>query len=433
MSKFGGRGGKTSFPVSDAPNTPAEVFEDWSDQQVAYQQVSAWFFDGTTGSDTNTGTSSGSPLATWREWYRRTAGKFRQSTTLTIVANAPTDFFSYGVEPISGNFVMTVVGVRTVQRTGTASAYAAHNPAAGTNEPCRVTDGGVTDWTSDVGRLLVDTASQKYCWVLLNQGAGVARTSRWCTTAPAVTTPPSPGGYSICTLSVVNGRPSLLGENGFLIFRDIESATPQVARTWRQVFFSCRFTGGVFQLLGGQYVGCCHANAANRWIIFGYANVLISGGACFTRMGPHSGARVQFDACTFQGEAIGLGFTDAGNTAGFASITSDTGIFDASAVGGFAMSKGSYATISGVMYGKGNLYGALLEEGSKLIVGASDPTITGTTEILLNGTPNQVPDLVAGAAVPAAAAMTTWAQWAAAPFGGRVITKTTDFSSILRD
>ena len=81
-------------------------------------------------------------------------------------------------------------------------------------------------------------------------------------------------------------------------------------------------------------------------------------------------------------------------------------------------------TLLGPLYGQGNtLRGVSVNEGSKMFIlstlapGATGLNITGLTgDIQLDAADTAIPELVAGAAVPATSALTTWAHWVAAPF-----------------
>ena len=79
---------------------------------------------------------------------------------------------------------------------------------------------------------------------------------------------------------------------------------------------------------------------------------------------------------------------------------------------------------TGGLYGSGNAGRGLSIQGARsgAIIGAAyTPTITGGAgDIRWQAAGTAIPPLVGGAGVPAAAALTTWAQWAAAPFNRQV-------------
>lgn len=84
---------------------------------------------------------------------------------------------------------------------------------------------------------------------------------------------------------------------------------------------------------------------------------------------------------------------------------------------------GAGAIITGAnLYGASNGgYGITVNYGGKVQVTAA-PTITGTSgDLQFCGAATAIPPLTGGAAVPAASALATWAQWAAAPFNSKVV------------
>lgn len=407
---------------------------------LKWQAQATFYFDATLGSDLNDGSTTGTPLKTWAEWYRRTGGIFRQVTSLRVVSAPPTDSFAFGVESIGGNYQLFLYGVRTVVRSGTASSYVAADSSAGVNEAPTVTDVSVTDWTPDVGRMLLDTTSGKWCIIMKDLGGGKARVSYWNVGYPATaTSTPAAGDYSVVSLSPLSARATLKSLAGFLVFYDFEVSTPCLGTSWRYIYSSCRFTGGVSQMAGAQVLGCSITGSGSS----SYFNVngaglplLFNGCGIMVRCGSIQGGTTTFYWCVIQGDGtsakyISAGFPDVGGVPSSILMTGDVGIFD---TGGLFAEKGSTISVGGNLYGKGNIVGLSVRERANVLVRSSvTPTLTGTTEIDLPGGGTEVPALVAGGAVPAASPLTTWSEWAAAPFNRRVVCMTTDYSAILNE
>jgi len=104
------------------------------------------------------------------------------------------------------------------------------------------------------------------------------------------------------------------------------------------------------------------------------------------------------------------------------------GCFDAPA--GFSavqIRRGNTLMLDGPLFGSGavggSLFGVTVDEGAQFfITTAVTPTLTNTAgELQMDGSATAIPPLVAGAAVPAASALATWADWAAAPFSRNVV------------
>jgi hypothetical protein len=128
------------------------------------------------------------------------------------------------------------------------------------------------------------------------------------------------------------------------------------------------------------------------------------------------GVRVGHTATGFGGDTAPTG-GQFGNFNGVFGL----GVFDATSAG-FLNSRGGMLSSDAPLYGSGNLVGFDALEGSKSFMRTGiTRNLTGTTELRVEGAATAIPALVAGAGVPAASALATWADLAAAPFLGNVM------------
>lgn len=405
---------------------------EWRDQ-------ANWFVDSAAGDDENAGTAL-APIKTIREWYRRTSGRARQATTTLQLVGAAwpsTDPFKYGVAPddstAGGGALFLVKGTYTASRSSAFTA-AATNENAATNTAPQVTDGGVVSWAAEVGLFLKATSgasSGAVASILKNVGAGVARTSRWVDpTTGAIVSPP----LINVTYDVV--RATTLAMSGYAVgsislrFSACETAATlrENAPAARVSYYGCSIKNISNDVtIGGLFNGCVFASS---YVLTNQGFWVLTGCGGLIDLFASEGAHIQCINCVWQGASMNSGSHGTVLPGGFL-LLQDCGVFDAPAVGAVNdLGAGVQAQFGGTLwlhqtaYGSGNVRGCQVYFGGLCIVnmtGGIVPTITGTTaEISVDNTANQIPTLVAGAAVPAAAPCTTWAQWAAAPFSKAV-------------
>lgn len=162
-----------------------------------------------------------------------------------------------------------------------------------------------------------------------------------------------------------------------------------------------------------------------------------------TLVGQNTG-RVEIFNAVIQGGANGGGIHAGRGYVGFGGDTSQNGgqvaifastyglgVFDTPAPGAGITSDGNAlgsfrngtVSVDAPLYGSGNNVGTNCDEGGTIVIRSTvTPTLTGTTELEQAGDGGtSIPALTAGAAVPAASALATWANWAAAPFSRNVL------------
>ena len=193
------------------------------------------------------------------------------------------------------------------------------------------------------------------------------------------------------------------------------------------VFFACDF-GGYVSNSSYSYYSACQLSGTGAFWTFVLA-AFIGGGSRRTIF-VSGGGGMQFQGFIIQGGAglvVGNGQNSGPNcSVGLSGAAQGLGVFGSSGVG---VTLGSGALLNGTaLYGASNAtYGLTANYGARMQVSV-EPTITGATaDLQFCGAATATPSLVAGAAVPAAQALTTWANWANA---GTFNKKVVDYSNL---
>lgn len=178
-------------------------------QHPSWSVQTAWFIDPTSGSDENTGLTSGVPIKTNAELQRRWGSKviFDVIPTITYMGAAPiTDEMNFNIMVRDGGLIFK--STPTVTRSGTFSAITALN--RGTQTPWAITD-GTFDFTGSVNSQIWIPSGARAgarAWVAKAVSAGVARTSQFFIqpTTDGTTVPVTPqigDAYEVRTLPQV--------------------------------------------------------------------------------------------------------------------------------------------------------------------------------------------------------------------------------------
>lgn len=408
-----------------------------------------WDVNFVTGNDENSGLAgSGFPLKNIGEFVRRV----RIATSgATYTVNVPTTGVPAGdvirwspqfnANVTSGDCTLLIKGTTTV---AVASAFTATvATVAATNTQATVTD-VTTVWAAQIGQIITMTSGPALgatAVVLKDLGAGVARVSNWVFPATGVfsANPAAGNTYEIRTLPTVA---TSSGSQGLSVrqrinFQDVTLTAPNsIARTSQ--FFGCRitFAGALNDADGVVHVnslfGCsCHlavlgiiASSNSPLLIQSFGGAFIN---CIVQVGALGGFSIR---SVLQGCRVRTTSLSQGLQGGRIVISAQSGFFDSPA--GFPAIEVrnsltftilSTAGATGV-YGSGNgTYGASFYEGSVTsIPTTTTPTLTGAAgDIDFEGSATAIPELIAGAIVPAASALTTWANLIAAPFSRNVI------------
>lgn len=412
----------------------------------AAEMQPAWYIDPVGGHDGADGATATSALKTWAEFVRRVR-TVSVAMTVTILGSLS--------EPLRGTFqasrpgaALTIAGAPTVLASGSTSTFVDPVPATNTRGTVTVTDltnsGGPTNFTGYVGKMLRATVAGSYKHLpVLRAAAGVAQGGYWCqdlsNALPA-------NGSLVEVLDLVTTPTAQIYAFGlpvrveYLKFTSVSTGDVPFVATFlplvglsgtvlQGAFSACEFAQSIGANPGGVtwVLGCLFgAGGASSIIAMGGSMSFIGGGSLRSLFTNVPG-KVRFQGFTFQGGGLVVGGTSAGTSSSAGpvcvealSATTGLGIFDAPGDAITVMNDSSLSVAS--PYGSGSAGRGLVTMLGGFTRVTGNPTITGATgDLLFDGDPNAIPPLVAGAVVPAAAPLTTWAQWAAAPFSRNVV------------
>ena len=439
-----------------------------------------WYVDPAAGNDENTGATNVTALRTVAELSRRLQLLIQGTAyTIDLLGNIPsTDRMNWtptfvgpapAVTVFSQRGTITFRGVQTVSRAGTLTAATQTTTSA----QASATD-GATVWTADIGKLLVMTGGAQAgetCWIAADLGAGTARVSSWVTSAgTAVGVVPALSTYNIVNLTTWACEMTFLAPNdGCLVtFQDIEVVPPANAA------FYLIFGGASFRPIRSKF-----NPSANISGPFGSTSSYVIRSSCFTSSNgtaasPRSmqlsgttnpafiisagclvlnyeievltGAQYRPADTLHQGTRVQLANSGSGAViAGYASFSGNCGFFDwdrnAAALGrdaAISVEGNGFVGISGFVFGTtaaASTYGVRVEAGGQMLVASQTSTgplaaitVAGSAAAIRFDDPGigaavgtAIPPLTGGAVTPAASALTSWANWAAAPFNSYVM------------
>lgn len=394
---------------------------DVSYQDLMWRSQSTWFISPATGDDENVGDTALVPLASWAEFTRRVS-KLAASMTVTILDNI-TESLVGDFEALSAGLTLEVIGSPTVLASGTIVGVAAPNPAGNAEGTLTASFGAFAAY---VGRIVENTsgAASPCQTVVLADVAGTAQTPFWAQLSTYSCPTPAPGD-NIRVLQMIEApscriscSPGLDVKVKYLDFVGAESSFLD-ADTGQ--YEACEINNIDTSPRGTEF-GACAFKATGG--VAPRGDSLFVGGASFVTFFPQAfQSTFGFDGFVF----FGAGFSLLAYSTGVVIVfTNGLGIFNRASSG---LSIGaSQVTLLGPLYGDGNgAYGAVVNDGGVLQIAVGlTPTITGASgNLQMDGAANQIPPLVAGAVVPAVSPLTTWAQWAAAPFSRSVLNYTT--------
>lgn len=417
------------------PNHP-----EWSGygsaQQTAWRQQAAWYVDPTNGDDGADG-SQATPIKTIRELANRLGGVLAASTTVNLVGTNTESLAQLALRieadtTVGSNPVLTVQGSRTTTRTGTIASAAV--PVPGSNLASQVVDSGVADWTADVGSLLVVTSGAvagSCAWILKDLGSNTARVSRWFnpTTLANTAAPSAADTYAVVTLTTAANRlPVVLGHSGSnnaLVLRDLNFSAALVADrvlSGAVQFQSCKFNVGGLFFAGNRVVtfGCLF-NLSSNTMLNREAGTGITATACASLTSTNITTVLGLGATGIYTDHVWQGGALIVQDAAMASLTSCAFFDSTNAAGALNVFQAGYCTLVTSLFGSGNTLGVACSRAGRICLPGITPTLAGTTELSFAGAGTAISPLAASSSVPAASALTTWAQWAASPFSRNVL------------
>ncbi len=417
---------------------------------AAWETQAAWYINPATGDDEDDGSTVGTAIATWAEFCRRVRN-IDLGMTVTILSDI--------AEPLRGEFEtasstswLLITGEPTVLAFATVTAFVDPVPATNTRGTLTTTDltvsatGLAGDFASYVGKIVRAPAADGYNhWpILRTSAANVAQGPYWSqdlnTTKPVDNT-------RIEVLELIAAPTINIVTNGlgvtarYLRFtstatgdvlvinplRSLQSFRNGVGLILNSTFTACDFSQSVHGYTS-WYLGCIFSQSASGVSIIPCTgtSAIFSGGGSLRPLYVWNAGTAQFQGFMIQGAKLVVGGTTSANSQGASATvgaytgSKPLGVFDSPTEGVWVTNCGSFGV--NVLYGSGNTtYGVRIDNGGAMRV-LGTPTITGTTaDLIFSGAATAIPPLAANAVVPVASALTTWAQWAAAPFSRNVV------------
>lgn len=452
---------KTSTATVDgitvlATNTPAGRWLRVLAPSPTWTAQLTWYVDPATGNDENSGASALAPLKTLKEVTRRLrVWNASGGYVVNVLGDVPsTDAWvpsgSLSSDtPITTGQICVVKGQRsTLLASATTSASTASNPA--TNTQTTLIDTAVADFTPYIGKMVV-TAAGTVSFVLAAPSANVATMSEWYTPdaslgqGTAAAAPGSGVAYTIVDFTsfapLINPIGAPNGRWGFQNLLVPSTSAGLQIRGETMVFATCRVEKAPSVQNLGFPKGLMHQVCMKFAAAFSVnAGEMLFAGSALIGCTPQtqSLATLRFIDTTGMGTQIkDTGRSNTAHTGGaLLWFSGKCGLFQWTLAQGAAvdLNRGARCVVVGDLYGSSTLGpdGVAVTEGSQMqILSTKTPTIAGTaTQLKLEGGATAIPELAAGGAVPAASALVTWANWAAAPFSRNVMSYKTGSSVV---
>lgn len=399
-----------------------------------------YFVDAVAGDDENVGTTNVTALQSYAEYIRRCPYMYISQTVNILTALPNTDCLVHALDirwhqALSATPpTLQVVGLRTL---GADNVVVASSDELGNVKPLidlgialtvgqilQATSGGVSGATAVVDSLVAGTSF---------------RTSPWQSAAFVRVAPPAPGdNVALVTLPTVNAV-------GIMMRLDASSAAvgfyPELRNLDIAKLCSSMPGGALFDICSfggangiGCDPGCIYLFRGCSIETTGFVGNLGQGAMQFRQCAIGgsgaiqwgNGARGEYTNTVLRGRTLTMGATTRMGpiTMRINSLGMDG---QAAASTALLVERGCEVGIEGTLYGAdpgGASTGTNVQEAGHVYVSAAvTPTLTAATELILDGAGTAMPDLLpsAGLVLPAAAALTTWAQWAAGPFTRNVM------------
>ena len=385
-----------------------------------------WYIDPIHGGDQQSG-AVGQPLASWAEFERRVS---------SLAVSMTVTFLSDYALPVLGDFHALAAGLTLIIQ-GTPVVVASTGAVTTYTDPIRTLGAcaqgtmtsGIADFTAHVG-LFLRTSTDYYAPILGVDAGHKPVLPLWANASLSNTKPNANVAADVVAMTSVDTMQ--IGLHGglaavvkYLKFTNTTFAQSVCLSSDNTAtighFLACDFAGSL-TVPGDAYFIACQLSGSGDVYAYNPAN-FVGGGARRTV--------AVYGIMSFQGFIIqgGAGLV-VGNAAGYAFASLSTvllvgaaaglGVFASSGVG---VTLGGGAFVNGTtLYGAANAtYGLTANYGARMQISV-DPTITGTTaDLQFCGAATAIAPLTAGAVVPAAAALTTWGNWAAGPFSKKLI------------
>jgi hypothetical protein len=209
--------------VFTAVAVPGGLDPQWTDAVVPLEAyyaanwaVTDWYLDGTTGSDSNDGTSAATPLKTGRELKRRLGqcAEWNHSVTIHVLANGMIDPLVINGLMLQTGIHVDVIGTETVIASDTIAAYLGRSQTNA--RATEITGTAIADFSPFVWKRLRVTSGARAGWTTWiakanpnGVGLNVARCSQGGYIDPSYAVPVNPTAPSPGDAFVIERLPSV--------------------------------------------------------------------------------------------------------------------------------------------------------------------------------------------------------------------------------
>jgi hypothetical protein len=392
-------------------------------QTLAWSYQSAWYIDPTLGNDENDGSTSTTAIKTWSEFQRRVS-LVAVDMTITILG-ALTEVIEGLFQGYNGVWTMIIQGSPTTLVTLTGTTFT--DPVrSGAQALGNMSSPDLASFTPYNGKML--RAGAQFVPILGVSGGGVPLLSYW-TDESFTTTKPANGTVTeiLQLVDVSSIRMSVVGlklQIKYLRFTTADTFSgPDITGATFLRYVCCDFACTFFISVDTYLFSCLLSGTGSS--IFEQTARFIGGGSKRPIFHLNAGCPSFTGFIIYAPNGVGLEIGNSSNSSKISQAeTTGTslglGVFNA--IGpGVRVSQGGRLSAQS-LFGQGNsTYGFETNYGGQTWC-ATAPTITGTSgDLSFCAAATAIPPLTAGAVVPVASALTTWAQWAAAPFGSKVM------------
>jgi len=400
-----------------------------------YSTQAAWFIDPVNGNDSARGSTTLTAIKTWREFARRVNGILGVKMTVTFLSSPPASDpirLAAGCEPdtptnFSDAAGLIIMGQMTTVATGTVTAAANADPATNT-APLFEDTARADPWV--LGERIEVTSGDQTGTVALvakDLTGGQARVHGYVVPGGAQDVPPDPGSaYRTYTLTHLQGF-NVSVQGGYVDVYNcrVDYDSFGVTDVPHNAFWNCEVRkldetvrrGSVFASASSIVLkdgGIAVADFLVSLVHIGWSVLLRpeteGQESKWLAEGPSA---FQFINSLSQGVMVGAGGVGSYTprvSGGFLEINK-LGVFDVTANDAAVIAqRGGFVSTTETLYGDGNDIGCSVTEGGRLLCRGDVPTVTGSSsELVFDFGTSHIPRLTPGGAVPAAAALATWA------------------------
>ncbi len=398
-------------------------------RSLTWASQAAWYINNGTGSDENDGATALTPLKTFDE-FRRRVYEVAVSMTVTIADAAYPGALIGEFSAKTKGLSLTINGTVTVVADGgTTTTFTDPVTTLGACAMGTATSGSIANFTAYTGKFLRAGANY-FAPILGASGGGAPYLPFWARDTLSTSKPANNSQLDVVDITTVTTiQISVFGGLGLSLYYLKSTSTSFVDAVSTSnsntvngvVYFACEF-GGYLTVSASTYAIACLLSGSGQ--CYFYQPLTFIGGGSRRTLELLEGGRVGFQGFVING---GAGFKMVGNVSGPDLPSTATlwgggvglGVFNSSAAG-VTVYSGCFLNGTTVYGASNTTIGMIVDYGGRVQV-TTAPTITGASDLSFGGAATAIPPLSGGAVVPAASALTTWAQLTGGTFNGHVV------------